>query len=257
MCGTVSVAPQRMQEFLKEMIDAGGRWVRGLRELFFPRKCVVCGRFLTEEEEDLCAACLEDLPLTYQWDIVQNAAFERLAHHFDVEAAATLFFFRSESDYKHIVYGIKYGGRRKMAVRLGALLGSHLARNRELARCTAVVPVPLHPLRRWKRGYNQAELIARGVAKAMGVPVETRLLRRRRNTKTQTKLHGAEKARNVQGAFGLNERRANALQQQGARHLLLIDDVLTTGSTLAACAAPLTAAGFRISCATLAFASDS
>lgn len=241
----------------KDMIDEGGQWLRGLRELFLPRKCVVCGRFLSEREEDICTVCIAELPLTYQWDIVQNAAFERLAHHFDVEAVAALFFFRSESDYRHIIYGIKYGGRRKLAVRLGALLGSHLARNREFARCSAVIPVPLHPLRRWKRGYNQAEQIARGVAKALGVPIETNLLRRRRNTKTQTKLHGADKARNVQGAFDLNERRATALQQQGVCRLLLIDDVLTTGSTLAACAAPLTAAGFRVSCATLAFASDS
>ncbi|MBQ1754237.1 MAG: hypothetical protein II002_04810, partial [Bacteroidales bacterium] len=74
--------------------------LRGLRELFFPRRCIVCGRFLTADEADVCTACREDLPMTYQWDIVQNAAFERLARRFDVEAAATLFFFGAESDYR-------------------------------------------------------------------------------------------------------------------------------------------------------------
>ena len=228
--------------------------IRGLRELFFPRKCVVCKKFLAEDEWDVCAACLEELPMTYQWDIVQNAAFERLARHFEVQDAASLFFFRAESDYRNILYGIKYGNRQRLAVQMGERLGRQLAASRMFRGCQAVVPVPLHPLRRWKRGYNQAELIAQGVAQAMELPVETKLLERRRNTKTQTKLHGAAKTKNVQGAFAVDLRCAADLQQQGFRHLLLIDDTLTTGSTLAACAAPLLAAGFRISCATLAFA---
>ena len=227
---------------------------RSLRDLFFPRRCVVCGRFLGTDEEDLCATCREDLPLTYQWDIVQNAAFERLARRFEVEAAAALFFFGAESDYRKIIYGIKYGGRRQLARQMGRLLGSHLAESRQFSRCQAVVPVPLHPLRRWKRGYNQAEEIARGVAESFGLPLETKLLRRHRHTKTQTRLSGAAKTKNVQGAFRIDDGRAAALREQGIRQLLLIDDVLTTGSTLAASAAPLTAAGFRISCATLAFA---
>ena len=225
-----------------------------LRDLFFPRHCVVCGRVLSTGEPDLCPACLEDLPLTYQWDIVQNRAFERLARRFEVEAAASLFFFGSESDYRKIVYGFKYGGRRALARRMGCLLGSYLAGSREFRRCQAVVPVPLHPLRRWQRGYNQAEDIARGVAEAMRLPLETHLLRRSRYTKTQTRLHGEAKTKNVQGAFRTDPGRVDSLQQQGIRHVLLIDDVLTTGSTLAACAKPLSAAGFRLSCATLAFA---
>ena len=226
---------------------------RGLREVFFPRRCVVCGRWLEMDERDLCAACLEELPLTYQWDIVQNAAFERLARRFEVEDAAALMFFAAESDYRKILYAIKYGGRRELGRRMGAILGGYLAGSRAFGGCQAVVPVPLHPLRRWKRGYNQAEEIAKGVAAALGLPLETRLLRRHRHTKTQTRLSGAAKAANVQGAFRLDEARARQLQSQGIRRLLLVDDTLTTGSTLAACATPLAAAGFRVSSATLAF----
>ncbi len=227
--------------------------VKGLRELFFPRKCIVCGRMLEMDERDVCATCLAELPLTYQWTIGQNAAFERLARRFDVEAAASLFFFGSESDYRHILYGIKYGNRRQLGFRMGFLLGSHLAESRLFSRCQAVVPVPLHPLRRWKRGYNQAEIIARGVAAAMNLPLETKLLRRRRYTKTQTQLQGIEKTTNVQGAFALDDRHVQILQNQDIRHLLLVDDTLTTGSTLAASAAPLLATHFKVSCTTLAF----
>lgn len=231
-----------------------GSSLRSLRELFFPRRCLVCGRFLAADEEDICPACFAELPLTYQWDVIQNAAFERLALRFDVEAVAALFRFGPASDYRRIVYGIKYGNRRKLGFRMGFLLGTYLAGSREFRRCQAVVPVPLHPLRRWKRGYNQAEEIARGVAAALGIPLETALLRRHRHTRTQTRLRGAAKTKNVQGAFRVRPERAAILQAAGIRHLLLIDDVLTTGSTLAACAAPLQAAGFRLSCATLAFA---
>jgi len=227
--------------------------VKGLRELFFPRKCIVCGQMLEMDERDVCAACLAELPLTYQWTIGQNAAFERLARRFDVEAAASLFFFGSESDYRNILYGIKYGNRRQLGFRMGFLLGSHLAESRLFSRCQAVVPVPLHPLRRWKRGYNQAEIIARGVAAAMNLPLETKLLRRRRYTKTQTQLQGIEKTTNVQGAFALDDRHVQILQNKGIRHLLLVDDTLTTGSTLAASAAPLLATHFKVSCTTLAF----
>ena len=196
------------------LVQAG----KGLRELFFPRRCLVCGGVLEQDEQDICSACLEELPLTYQWDIVQNAAFERLARRFEVEDAAALFFFGAESGYRKILYGIKYGGRRRLGWQMGYLLGTYLAGSRSLSGCRspagnvslsgnrslsgcrspagsrsfegcqAVVPVPLHPLRRWKRGYNQAEDIARGVAAAMGLPLETALLRRRRHTRTQTRL---------------------------------------------------------------------
>ena len=192
--------------------------------------------------------------MTWQWDIVQNDAFERLARRFEVEAAAALFFFGSESDYRKIIYAVKYGGRRALARRMGFLLGTYLAGNREFSRCQAVVPVPLHPLRRWKRGYNQAEEIARGLAEALHIPLETRLLSRRRYTRTQTRLHGAAKAKNVAGAFSCDASRAAALRSAGIGRLLLVDDVLTTGSTLAECAKPLRTEAFRISAATLAFA---
>lgn len=240
-----------MDTILKENLLLAGK---GLRNLFFPRRCVVCGRFQEVDEPDLCAACREELPLTYQWDIVQNAAFERLAQRFVVEAAAALFFFRPESDFRKILYAIKYGGRKDLGRRMGQLLGEQLADSRSFRDVQAVIPVPLHPLRRWKRGYNQAEAIAGGLAAALGLPAEAALLRRSRYTKTQTRLHGAAKTRNVQGAFRLNEKEAIRLKENGICHLLLVDDVLTTGSTLAACAVPLRAAGFRISCATLAFA---
>ena len=116
-----------MQGFFKEMLVQAGN---GLRELFFPRRGLVCGGVLELDEQDICPACLEELPLTYQWDIVQNAAFERLARRFEVEDAASLFFFGAESDYRKILYGIKYGGRRRLGRQMGTLLGTYLSGSR-------------------------------------------------------------------------------------------------------------------------------
>ena len=228
--------------------------LHGLRDLFFPRRCCVCGRPLGNGEEDICDSCLDDFPMTYQWETVQNEAFERLARRFEPQAAAALFFFRAGSDYRKIVYAIKYGGRRRLGYRMGLMLGERLATNREFRHCRTVVPVPLHPLRQWKRGYNQAEIIARGIADAMGLPLETELLRRARYTRTQTRLKGMAKTKNVEGAFRVAEKRADALKSEGICEMLLVDDVLTTGSTLASCATPMISEGFRVSCATLAFA---
>ncbi len=193
--------------------------------------------------------------------------------------AAALFFYHSEAGYRHIPYQIKYHGNIVLGEYFGRMLGQKLAgggeegwQSVESGRWTAeltgeggqtagpggrvwedvdmVVPVPLHWARRWKRGYNQAEVIARGVAEAMGVPVRTDILERRRRTKTQVRVGIEEKGRNVSGAFAVTEAaqrefggRATWATEDGKkakdagciRHILLVDDVFTTGSTLEAC----------------------
>lgn len=223
-----------------------------LRDVLFPRRCCVCDAPLSMDEEDICEDCLEDLPLTYFWDWAQNPAFERMVRFAPVEAAASLFFFREEAGYSHILHSIKYLGRKELGRRMGRRLGERLASSRQFADIDAVVPVPLHPLRRWKRGYNQAEIIAGAVAQAIGKPMLPDLLRRRRRTRTQTRLHGAAKRRNVHGAFAVSRLPGQACDEAMKLHILLIDDVMTTGATLGECAAALLPR-FRVSVASLAF----
>ena len=232
---------------MKRLIEAISIWTKDLVDLLFPRRCCVCEGPLSTGENDICEDCLADLPLTYFWDWAQNPAFERMVRHAPVEAAASLFFFREEAGYNHILHSIKYLGRKELGRRMGRLLGEKLSSSRQFAGIDAVVPVPLHPLRRWKRGYNQAEIIAEEVARALGKPLLTDLLRRQRRTRTQTRLSGEAKARNVRGAFAPGKGVYPAV-----KHILLIDDVLTTGATLGECAATLMP-GFRISVASLAF----
>ena len=272
---------------------------RELGDLLMPRRCLVCGEVLeTLPDENglldfLCPACAEDLPETFFWGWDENPAERNLWRRVGIVHAASLYFYRHQNEYTRLVQAVKYEGN----LRLGRALGRELGRRmREVGRFSApskefvtgetipgvqaVVPVPLHPLRRWKRGYNQAEIIARGLAEgltggrrsacegqtrrrlfsfarskqsgAAGIVVVTDLLRRGRYTRTQTKLSAEEKQRNVAGAFVLRPKVVARLQAQGIRHLLLVDDVLTTGATLSEAIKPLLP-HFRVSVATIAF----
>ena len=271
---------------------------RELGDLLMPRRCLVCGEVLETLPDGnglldfLCPACAEDLPETFFWGWDENPAERNLWRRVGIVHAASLYFYRHQNEYTRLVQAVKYEGN----LRLGRALGRELGRRmREAGRFSApskdyvtgetipgvqaIVPVPLHPLRRWKRGYNQAEVIARGIAEgfdgrrsvcggqtrrrlfsfarskqsgAAGIVVVTDLLRRGRYTRTQTKLSAEEKQRNVAGAFVLRPKVVARLQAQGIRHLLIVDDVMTTGATLSEAIKPLLP-HFRVSVATIAF----
>jgi ComF family protein len=265
-------------------------WKAAVMDFFLPRHCVVCDSVLGPRENHLCEACWGDLPHTYYWMLRNNPMAdrfnaliqERLEEDFRTRTistdatitasnpdggnpnksaqreryayAAALFFYRAESDYSKITRCIKYQGRLEVGKHFGRLLGEKLAGSSLFSDVDAVVPVPLHWLRRWKRGYNQAEVIASGVAECLGIPMRPDILRRCRRTRTQTKLSVDEKKANVAGAFAVHEQ-VHA-EELPFRHILIIDDVFTTGSTLFACFEALRTVfppSVRISVATLGF----
>ena len=168
--------------------------------------------------------------------------------------AAALFFYHSEANYRLIPYQLKYHGNIGVGRLFGKMLGTRLASSADFSDVDFVIPVPLHWTRKWKRGYNQAEVIASAVAEMIEAPLMTDLIKRRKATRTQTKMTVEEKAVNVADAFSVNMKSVQSLSS--ASHLLLIDDVFTTGSTLCACFTALRTAfppSVRISVATLAF----
>lgn len=250
-----------------------GSVLRGLRaagEILLPRQCITCGRRLLLEEKHLCLECLADLPQTYFWTMSHNPMADRFNENIqkDIETdeddglheryayAAALFFYHSEAQYRLIPYQIKYHGNIRAGRYFGRMLGNRLASSELFEDVDMVVPVPLHWTRKWKRGYNQAEVIAEAVAEALGAPMRTDLLRRRKRTTTQTRMEVGDKRKNVAEAFVSTPSLAGIAAQDSVRHLLLIDDVFTTGATLHACFAALRTvlpASVRISVATLGF----
>lgn len=264
-----------------------GSILRGLKaaaDILLPRVCITCGRKLLLNEKHLCLGCLADLPQTFFWTMSHNPMADKFneiiqktleegvssgnacaretsdaaedSSHEHYAYAAALFFYHSEADYRLIPYQIKYHGNISAGRYFGKMLGRRLAGSAFYRDVDLVIPVPLHWTRRWKRGYNQAEVIASGVAEAMQLPVRTDLLKRCRRTSTQTKLEVDAKRKNVAGAFEVTPELVSLMEQGSASHLLLIDDVFTTGSTLHACFTALRQIlppSVRISVATLGY----
>ena len=236
-----------------------------------PRTCVVCGRRLNIDERHLCLHCMAELPLTHFWERAHNpmADMFNLLIENGLDSgpagggreryafACALFFYDGQGDYRRIPQQLKYHGNLGLGRHFGRILGLRLKSSGRFSDADTVIPVPLHWSRSWKRGYNQAEVIAEEVARTLGATMHTDILCRRRRTTTQTRLSPEAKRANVSGAFMADRTKAQAA---AFRHILLIDDVFTTGSTLHACFTALRAVfppSVRISVATLAFVGDS
>lgn len=243
-------------------------WIRDAADVMIPRVCAVCGCRLLIREKHICLSCLADMPLTRFWLMSHNPMADRFneviqkslvksdcppgpREHYAY--AAALFIYREDGEYRRITHHLKYHGDLSAGRHFGLMLGKRLASSDLFRDVDVVVPVPLHWMRRWKRGYNQAEIIASAVAQALGSRTDTDILVRCRRTRTQTRLGVEEKAANVAGAFRV---RPDRKKDELPAHILLIDDVFTTGSTLGACFVALRSVfppSVRISVATLGF----
>ena len=211
----------------------------GLAALAYPPLCLGCDGRVPRPADALCNACLRGLPRA------DADAARRMLAGAPVEDVVALWAFDPGGTVRRVQHALKYGGRPSLGVGLGAALAAAV---REAgATPDAVVPVPLSHVRQLERGYNQAEALAEGVARALDVPM-VRLLKRNRATRAQASLSASARRRNVDGAFELTPGAA------AAGRLLLVDDVLTTGATLAAAARPLTDAGAAVTVAALGLA---
>ena len=141
-------------------------------DMVWPRRCVVCGECLDTDEEHLCSDCMEDMPLTYFWSWRDNPAEQILWARTRLESVVSLFYYSRDNDYRRLLYSLKYKGDIALGRWLGRMLGEKM-READCPRPDVIIPVPLHWRRKWRRGYNQAEAIARGISESLGdaVPV--------------------------------------------------------------------------------------
>ena len=224
-------------------------WWSALSGVLFPPTCPVCGAALESSEQLLCPHCMLLAPLTGFWRETINPVTERFESEVRIEQGSALLFFVEGGGWQRLIHGFKYHNRRLWARRLGRWYGKLLRESGLYDDVDCVVPMPLHPLKLLWRGYNQAEYLADGIAEELGVKVDRHSVIRSRFTSSQARKPHRERAANVEGAFAV--RHAERLH---GKHLLLVDDVLTTGSTLVACIEAIAEAvpDARISVAALA-----
>lgn len=221
-----------------------------LLELFFPELCISCGDRLVTQEKFLCIHCWADLPVTNFHQQPENKVAQLFWGRVKIEHATAYFSYKKGSNYQHLIHFIKYKGLKELGVETGRRFGNVLFGSENFNVADVVVPVPLHPKKEKKRGYNQSEWIAKGIAEAMQKPLSVNNLIRNSDTATQTKKNRFERWQNVENIFCVMYP-----EKLTGKHVLLIDDVVTTGSTLEACVFQLLKIeNVKVSIATLGFA---
>jgi ComF family protein len=216
--------------------------------LIYPRTCVACGNSLWKHEKTICTLCLHRLPKTLYHLDPDNNVIRIFRGRIPVEAAAAFYFFSRGTRVRHMIHQLKYKGRKDVGVFLGEKYGRDLRDSSLFRGIDTIVPVPLHRRKQAIRGYNQSEQFAIGLGMSMGLPVDGYSLWRMKGSETQTRKSRYSRWENVSELFGVRNR-----EKLEGKHILLVDDVITTGATLEACAqALLTVPGVRISIASIA-----
>lgn len=214
-----------------------------------PRRCVGCQRRLWPEEEELCIECLVRMTRTYYWRTPQNNPFvARLMFNAPVEKAASWLFYSGEQS-KRSIWAFKYYGHDKAAVVIGTIMAKEMKGSGFFYGIDVIVPLPLAKNRLRYRGYNQSEMLAKGISKETGIPIVSDAIVRIKFEQSQTKLSHIERAENVKNQFTVVDD-----SKLRGKHILVIDDVVTTGSTISACINPLSCIeGVKVSALSLAF----
>ena len=219
--------------------------------LIYPRLCIHCGKMLVKGEEYLCIHCECDLPRTAFHNENDNPVSRIFWGRVNVVNATSYLSYHKESITQKIIHAIKYHGEKELGILMGKRFGIEL-NSCPINQVDFIIPIPLHKLRLERRGYNQSECIAKGIAEAMNKPCFSELIKRKVFTNTQTAKSRYDRWLNVEEVFEVSspEKLIN-------KHILLVDDVITTGATIESCVtALLKIEGCKISVATLAYASN-
>jgi len=217
--------------------------------LFFPEVCASCGCSLVSNEEEICTGCILDLPYTNFHLIPDNSVARQFWGRVPFVFCGAFLYFSKGANVQQLLHQFKYNNRPEIGVRLGEMYGKQLLLAGFADMPDIIIPVPLHPRKLKKRGYNQSDYFAEGLSRALNIPVDKTILKRSSFTDTQTKKSRFSRYENMKDVFVISDPEVVI-----NKHVLLVDDIITTGATLEACASPvLEVAGSRISIAGIAY----
>ncbi|TKG93404.1 ComF family protein [Puteibacter caeruleilacunae] len=219
-------------------------------DLIFPRTCPGCGKRLLIHEKGICTHCLFHLPKTNFIINEDNPVAQSFWGRAYLQHAAAYIYFQKGSIVQHMMHQLKYHNNTEIGIQLGKKYGAELAKSSLFTNIDCIIPVPLHRKRLRKRGYNQSSCIARGISSALEIPVMEKVLIRGTNSASQTKKRRYERWDNVKTIFQVEN--PEIIKH---KHVLLVDDIITTGATLEACAQQLLLVdGVKVSVAALCYA---
>lgn len=214
------------------------QFIKDFFNLFYPNICCACGNHLYEGEQCICISCHLSLPYTNDEHVRRNATFKVFEGRVKICAASSLFYFKKKSRVQNLLHYLKYKNHNELGSILGAMHANLLLTSTLFNKIDLVIPVPLHPNKLKKRGYNQALLLANGYAEILKIPVNEKALIRIVDTHSQTKKNRYQRYENMKEVFTCVD-----VETVAGKGVLLIDDVITTGSTLEACAQELLRCG--------------
>ena len=225
------------------------RWIDPIFWLYFPKNCPACGRPLRLFGANICGACSQNLPETHFFEAPNNPIEKIFYGRLPIQTGAAAWYFHKNSALQALLFQLKYKSNGDVGLFIGKQMGALLAASERFASIDALVPVPLHPQALSKRGFNQAALICEGIGQVWHKPVLMGAIARTKHTNTQTKQSRAERWDNMENAFTIKDPASIK-----GKHLLLIDDVITTGATIEACGKTLLSIeGVKVSVAAAAY----
>jgi len=223
--------------------------IKDFSHLFFPHICPGCGTDILSSNSVLCIRCIDNLPVTNFHFHTGNQVEKIFWGRIPLTYATSLCYFNSGSLIQSLLHQLKYKGNKELGYFLGRLMGSIMIQSNRFSNIDALIPLPLFPSKEKQRGYNQAAVLCDGMSETMNIPVLKDIVTRVKSTSTQTKKNRVERWQNIDGKFAVTD--LSLLKNQ---HVLLVDDVITTGATLEACGQEiLQAENTRLSIATLAY----
>lgn len=217
---------------MKNLPSKINNWVTDLLQLLYPNECLICHQETPFRNAAICPVCEQELPFTYFENYLEATVLDKIFWgRVNISSTYALIYFQKGKRAQQLLHSLKYKNRPDLANYFGGELGKKLLQIEGFKDVDALIPVPLHPKKQFKRGYNQSEELAKGIAEYVMVPIKTNLLKRAVHAESQTTLNKVTRWENIQERF----RSGKARKITELKHVVLVDDVVTTGATLETC----------------------